>query len=97
MTDEIERLKQQHKAELDLAQEVIINLRRDLAHAHKRIESQDAVWNDATELAAQTAEGNYSHIGVQTKHDKCPHGKYSWEDCDLCAAAAIRSNKRPLA
>lgn len=96
MNNEIERLKQQHREELDLAQEVIVNLRRDLAHAHNRIHSQNEVWNYATELAAQTAEGNYSHIGVKTKHDKCPHGRYGWEDCDQCAAAAIRSNKRPM-
>jgi hypothetical protein len=43
VTEEIERLKQQHREELDLAQEVIVNLRRDLANAHKRIESQDSV------------------------------------------------------
>ena len=54
--DEIERLKQQHREELDLAQEVIVNLRRDLAHAHKRIESQDAVWNDAISTAFDEAK-----------------------------------------
>lgn len=41
------------------------------------------------ERCAKIAEGNYDHIGVKTKHDKCPHEKFGWEDCDQCAAAAI--------
>ena len=54
MIEEKSRLMAQYKAELDLTQEVIVNLRRDLANAHKRIESQDAVWNDAiTEANAE--------------------------------------------
>lgn len=85
MMDEIERLKQQHKEELDLAQEVIVNLRRDLAHAHKRIESQNAVWNDALETAATEAEAiarGQTEANVRIAE---------------IVAEFIRSNKRPIA
>ena len=63
MTYEIERLKQQYEAELDLAQEVIVNLRRDLAHAHKRIYSQNTVWNEAIDAALDEASyGSHDDI-----------------------------------
>ena len=86
MTDEIERLKQQHREELDLAQEVIVNLRRDLAHAHKRIHSQDAVWNDA--LAAASS--------YMIKRSMQGRGLEA-SACYRNAAAAIERLKRPIA
>jgi len=74
--DEIERLKQQHRQELDLAQEVIVNLRRDLAHAHKRIESQDAVWNDALSLAEAevkaTGDAGYDYVAYRIRSHRRP-------------------------
>ena len=27
---------------------------------------------------------------VRSKHDKCPHGRYMYEDCEQCCADAIR-------
>jgi len=29
--------------------------------------------------------------GIERKQDTCAHGKFDWEDCDQCAAAAIRA------
>ncbi len=26
-----------------------------------------------------------------SKHDRCPHGRYTYEDCESCGAAAIRA------
>jgi hypothetical protein len=52
MSDKIERLRRQHKEELDLAQEVIVNLRRDLANARKLVQSQGAVEMTATAAVA---------------------------------------------
>ena len=46
---------------------------------------------EGMEEAARIAEGNYDHIGVQSVRDKCTHGRSSCEDCDQCAAAAIRA------
>jgi len=72
--DEIERLKQQHKEELDLAHEVIVNLRRDLAD--KRIESQDAVWNDALSLAEAevkaTGDAGYDYVAYRIRSHRRP-------------------------
>jgi hypothetical protein len=32
--------------------------------------------------------------GRRTKNDKCPHGRYMYEDCEQCCSAAIRSLKQ---
>lgn len=32
----------------------------------------------------------YYEDGNPSKHDKCSHDKYHWEDCEGCALAAIR-------
>lgn len=32
----------------------------------------------------------YRSDGVRSKHDQCPHGRYQYEDCERCYAAAIR-------
>jgi hypothetical protein len=90
MTDEIERLKQQHREELDLAQEVIVNLRRDLAHAHKRIESQDAVWNDAIEAASVAAEG-VDRRGRDWLRESV------WDNIKRDTARSIEKLKKPMA
>lgn len=29
--------------------------------------------------------------GVPSKNDECPHGRYMYEDCEPCCAAAIRN------
>lgn len=62
-----------------------------MCELHKDVEKDARA--KALEDAAQVAEGNYDHIGVKTQHDRCPHDKFLWEDCDQCAAAGIRALK----
>lgn len=33
----------------------------------------------------------YRDDGVRSKNDQCEHGRYMYEDCEACAAIAIRS------
>lgn len=33
----------------------------------------------------------YRDEGIRTKHDRCLHGRYMYEDCEACAAIVIRS------
>lgn len=35
----------------------------------------------------------YRDDGVRSKNDQCDHGRYMYEDCEACAATAIRSIK----
>lgn len=37
----------------------------------------------------------YMPDGRRTKNDKCPHGRYMYEDCEQCCAAAIRALVKP--
>lgn len=46
---------------------------------------------DALEEAAKLIESGFDREGITTKHDKCPHGLYGWEDCEQCAVIAIRA------
>lgn len=39
--------------------------------------------------AVELIEQGYDR-GIKRKQDTCAHGKYGWEDCDRCAAAALR-------
>lgn len=39
--------------------------------------------------AAQLIEEGFDR-GIKRKQDTCAHGKFEWEDCDRCCAAAIR-------
>lgn len=33
----------------------------------------------------------YRNDGVRSKNDQCAHGRYMYEDCEPCAAIAIRA------
>jgi hypothetical protein len=46
--------------------------------------------NAALEEAAKLIEEGFDR-GIARKVDTCAHGKYGWEDCESCAAAAIRA------
>jgi hypothetical protein len=35
----------------------------------------------------------YRNDGQPSKNDTCPHGRYMYEDCEACAAKAIRGTK----
>lgn len=35
----------------------------------------------------------YHGPSIPSKNDKCPHGLYMYEDCEQCAANAIRGRK----
>lgn len=34
---------------------------------------------------------SYRNDGKPSKNDKCPHGRYHYEDCDQCCADAVRA------
>ena len=48
--------------------------------------------NAALEAAARLIEEGYARPGLR-EHARCAHDKFHWEDCDMCAAAAIRALK----
>jgi hypothetical protein len=45
----------------------------------------------ALEEAAKLIEEGFDRPGIAKKQDTCAHGKFGWEDCESCAAAAIRA------
>ncbi|MGR9076207.1 hypothetical protein BAE36_04235 [Rhizobium leguminosarum bv. trifolii] len=49
--------------------------------------------NAALEEAARLIEEGFDRPGIAKKQDTCAHGKFGWEDCESCAAAAIRALK----
>jgi hypothetical protein len=68
----------------------------DRASLKKTTEALKDARNAALEEAAKLIEEGFkrSHSDeFHTKEDKCFHGKYAWEDCDVCCVAAIRSLK----
>lgn len=79
----------------------IASLRRELAELRedKRIvdELLDAAITDYNEARAKALEDAATLLdegfdrGIKSKHDTCEHGKFEWEDCELCAATAIRN------
>lgn len=42
------------------------------------------------EEAAKEIEEGFDR-GIKTKRDQCLHGRFGWEDCEPCCAAAIRA------
>jgi hypothetical protein len=53
--------------------------------------------NAALEEAAKLIEEGFDRPGIEAKQDTCAHGKFGWEDCESCAAAAIRALKSEAA
>ncbi|MEF3124547.1 hypothetical protein [Rhizobium leguminosarum] len=49
--------------------------------------------NAALEEAARLIEEGFDRPAIAKKQDTCAHGKFGWEDCESCAAAAIRALK----
>lgn len=43
----------------------------------------------ALEDAAKAIEEGFDR-GIASKHDLCAHKRFEWEDCEACAAKAIR-------
>lgn len=41
------------------------------------------------EAATRIAEG-FNRPGIKTKHDRCAHDKFGWEDCEQCCVVEIR-------
>lgn len=64
------------------ADDEIIRLNRELADAR----------NVALEEAATLIDEGFER-DINRKQDTCAHRKFGWEDCEQCAAAAIRSLK----
>jgi hypothetical protein len=50
----------------------------------------------ALEEAAKLIEEGFDRPGIVKKQDTCAHGKFGWEDCESCAAAAIRALIPPV-
>lgn len=48
-------------------------------------------FQDGLRKAAKEISEGYERPGIYTKHDTCLHGKYEWEDCDLCAVLHLES------
>lgn len=53
-------------------------------------EAQQRARREALEEAAKTIEEGFDR-GIASKHDMCVHKKFEWEDCEPCAANAIRA------
>lgn len=45
---------------------------------------------EALEEAAKTIEEGF-YRGIASKRDLCAHKKFKWEDCEPCAANAVRA------
>lgn len=71
------------------AADEIIRLRLILWETEKR---EKAARRAALEEAAKLIEEGYDR-GIKRKQDTCAHGKFGWEDCETCAASAIRALK----
>ena len=49
--------------------------------------------DEALEEAAKVIDAGFPRKGVVKKSDKCDHGRFGWDDCEQCAATAIRDMK----
>lgn len=64
---------------------------------------REAVETEREECAKLIEEGFEREVGEQylpdrrTKNDKCKHGRYMYEDCEQCAASAIRARSTQAA
>lgn len=45
----------------------------------------------ALDEAATLIDEGFDRPGIVSKHDLCDHKKFEWQDCEQCAAAAIRA------
>ena len=66
------------------AADEITRLRTALSEAEQRAR------REALEEAAKTIEEGFDR-GIVSKHDLCAHKKFEWEDCESCAANAVRA------
>lgn len=55
-----------------------------------------AVLPDIGEHLAGVVEQGFDRPGIKTKHDKCAHDRFGWEDCEECAVLALRAEVRRL-
>lgn len=53
-------------------------------------EAERRARREALEEAAKTIEEGFDR-GIVSKHDLCAHKKFEWEDCESCAANAVRA------
>lgn len=58
--------------------------------AVKLSEAQQRARREALEEAAKTIEEGFDR-GIASKRDLCAHKKFEWEDCESCAANAVRA------
>ena len=97
--EKAERLKHAiHEAEYDLysagrgneADAVVFDL-----ISQALLEAHNAGREEAAKLIEEGYERKvakaYRDDGVRSKNDQCEHGRYMYEDCEACAAHAIRS------
>lgn len=69
---------------LNTAAHEIARLRTALSEVEQRAR------REALEEAAKTIEEGF-YRGIASKRDLCAHKKFKWEDCEPCAANAVRA------
>jgi hypothetical protein len=62
----------------------ILHIRESVARALVEAE------NRGIERAARLIDEGFDRPGIERKVDKCAHGLFGWDDCEQCAATAIR-------
>ncbi|KQZ96797.1 hypothetical protein ASD74_05950 [Rhizobium sp. Root564] len=65
-------------------------LKRAAAAISEAEERAKEIRRHALEEAARTIEEGFDR-GIASKHDLCAHKKFEWEDCEACAANAVRA------
>lgn len=65
-------------------------LKRAAAALSEKDDAAKRIRRMALEEAARTVEEGFDR-GIASKHDLCAHKKFEWEDCEACAANAIRA------
>lgn len=98
MADEIERLRADY---MMLARHMCPDMPEDelssqipeqiIDRSLQRRQAETAAIRSASlKAAADLLDAGFDR-GILKKQDHCAHGRFGWEDCELCASAAIRA------
>lgn len=75
------------------SQELASAISQALLEAHKA--GKEEMREEAAKVLLEGYDRNvaipYRRDGVASKNDQCAHGHYMYEDCEYCAASAIRN------
>ena len=61
------------------------------AHQRGRREGMEEAATMIDEGVEKPASSPWRNDGKPSKHDKCPHDLFMYEDCETCCASAIRA------